>query len=144
MKNLKYRFIGNGQELEKAFDIRRQVFVGEQGIPEEIELDENDKEALHILVEYDTGIVATARARFPAAGMAKIERMAVLKDFRRRGIGKEIIASYINEFEKRKINHVVLHAQYAVIEFYKSCGFRETGEPFLEAGIKHIKMFRKL
>ena len=71
---------------------------------------------------------------------AKIERMAVLKLFRDKGIGKGIISFLNEELRRSKITHVILHAQYQVIDFYKTCGFHETGLPFEEAGIKHMKM----
>ncbi|MFC2069753.1 GNAT family N-acetyltransferase [Chloroflexota bacterium] len=144
MENLNYKLISSDDELEKALDVRRQVFIKEQGIPEEIELDECDKGALHIVVKDGDSVIATARASFPTDGLAKIERMAVLRDFRRRGIGERIVSFLSEEFRKRKVKQIVLHAQYAVVDFYRSCGFEETGEPFLEAGIKHIKMHKKI
>ncbi len=144
MENLSYKLISSDAELEAAFNVRRRVFIEEQGIPEEIELDEYDRVATHIVVRDGDKVIATARVQFPADGLAKIERMAVLENFRRRGIGKEIISFLSQELRKRKVEQVVLHAQYAVIDFYRSCGFEETGEPFPEAGIKHIKMQKRL
>ncbi|MFC1921233.1 GNAT family N-acetyltransferase [Chloroflexota bacterium] len=144
MEILRYKCISSDDELEKAFDIRRKVFVEEQGIAEEIELDEYDKDALHIIVKDGEEAIATARARFPENGLAKIERMAVLRDYRRMGIGEGIISFLCEEFRNREIKQVVLHAQYSAITFYMSCGFEETGEPFLEAGIKHIEMRKKI
>ena len=144
MGQLTYRYISGDDELEEAFNIRRRVFVEEQAISEDIELDEYDSVATHIIVKDGDRAIATARVQFPGKGIAKIERMAVLKDFRRRGIGSSIISFLIKEFRKRKIEQIVLHAQYAVVDFYRSCGFKETGEPFIEAGIKHIRMEKKL
>ncbi len=143
MEQLIYRFISSNDELEEAFNIRRRVFVEEQNISEDIELDEYDSVATHIIVKDGDRAIGTARVQFPAKGIAKIERMAVLKDFRRRGIGSNIIKFLTEDFKKRKIEQVVLHAQYAVVDFYRSCGFKETGEPFIEAGIKHIRMEKK-
>ena len=144
MEQLTYRYISNDDELEEAFNIRRRVFVEEQAISEDIELDEYDSVSTHIIVKDGDRAIATARVQFPGKGTAKIERMAVLKDFRRRGIGRNIISFLIKEFRKRKVEQVVLHAQYAVLDFYRSCGFKETGEPFIEADIKHIRMEKKL
>ncbi|MCK5577833.1 MAG: GNAT family N-acetyltransferase, partial [Dehalococcoidales bacterium] len=82
----------------------------------------------------------TARVLFPAPGVAKIERMAILKTFRRKGIGSEIV-SFLNErLKTNKIDRVVVHAQYPAVPFYKSCGFVGSGAPFNEASIGHIKM----
>ena len=66
--------------------------------------------------------------------------MVVLRPFRHRGIGSRIVSFLDGELKNRQIRQVVLHAQYAVVAFYKSCGFEELGLPFVEAGIKHIKM----
>ena len=144
MESFCYKLVTTGEELEEAFNIRRQVFVAEQEIPEEIELDENDSQALHMIVKSDNRVIGTARVRFLSPDTAKLERMAVLKSFRRQGIGSGIISFLEEEFGKRQIKQVVLHAQFTVIEFYKSCGFEETGSPFLEAGIKHIEMEKYL
>jgi len=144
MDNLSYKIVVSDRELEGAFEVRRQVFVGEQGIPEDLELDELDMEAMHVVVKDGERIVGTARVLFLAASQAKLERMAILKPFRRRGIGSRIISFLTEELRNRQVEQLVLHAQYAVIAFYKSCGFEETGPPFLEVGIKHIKMQRQI
>jgi len=144
MDNLSYKIVVSDRELEGAFEVRKQVFVGEQGIPEDLELDELDMEAMHVVVKDGERIVGTARVLFLAASQAKLERMAVLKPFRRRGIGKGIISFLDEEFKNRGTEQVVLHAQCSAVNFYKSCGFEESGSPFWEAGIKHVKMQKRL
>lgn len=144
MDNLSYKIVVSDRELEGAFEVRKQVFVEEQGIPEDLELDELDMEAMHMVVKDGEGIVGTARVLFLAASQAKLERMAILKPFRRRGIGKGIISFLDEEFKNRGTAQVVLHAQCSAVNFYKSCGFEESGSPFWEAGIKHVKMQKRL
>jgi predicted GNAT family N-acyltransferase len=144
MNKFTYKLVTSGSELEGAFAVRRQVFVEEQGISEDVELDEHDREALHMMVKDGDRVIGTARVLFLATGLAKIERMAVLQPFRRRGIGREIISFLSEELKNRQVEQVVLHAQYAVVAFYKSCGFEEVGSPFWEVGIKHIKMQKQL
>jgi len=144
MDKFNYKLATSDSELDGAFAIRRQVFVEEQGISEDIELDEHDREALHMVVKDGDRVIGTARVLFLDAGLAKIERMAILPPFRRRGIGKGIISFLSEELKNRQVEQVILHAQYAVVAFYKSCGFEETGSPFWEAGIKHIKMQKQL
>ncbi len=134
---------GDG-ELEGAFAVRRRVFVEEQGISEGLELDGYDREAQHLVVRDGEMVIGTARVLFLAAGQAKIERMAVLKPFRHRGVGRRIVSFLIEELRNRQVEQVVVHAQYPVAAFYRSCGFAELGSPFWEAGIKHIKMLRRL
>ena len=144
MEELSYKLVTSDRELEGAFEVRRRVFVEEQGIPEDIELDEEDKEALQMVVKDGDRVIGTARVQFLSTGVAKIERMAILQPFRLRGIGGRIISFLSEELRNRQVEQVILHAQYSVVDFYKSCGFEETGSPFLEVGIKHIKMQRQL
>ena len=120
------------------------MFIEEQGVSEDVEYDGYDTEALHMVAKDGERIIGTARVRFLAAGQAKIERMAILKPFRRKGIGRKIMAFLNEELRNRQIEQVILHAQYQVVAFYKSCGFEESGLPFWEAGIKHIRMHRRL
>ncbi len=144
MDKLIYKLVSSDDELEGAFAVRRQVFVEEQGIPEDVELDEHDREALHMVAKDGDRVIGTARVLFLSAGLAKIERMAVLKPFRRSGIGRRIISFLSEELKNRQIKQVVLHAQYPVVAFYKACGFEEVGSPFWEVGIKHVKMQKEL
>ncbi|MFW6125796.1 MAG: GNAT family N-acetyltransferase [Chloroflexota bacterium] len=139
------RVVGEDRELEAALEVRRKVFVNEQGVPGDIEFDGGDAEALHVVVTSGESVIGTARVRFPGGGpAAKLERMAVLPDFRRCGAGKAIVSYMLDELEKRHVRQVVLHAQCAAVSFYRSCGFAEVGSPFWEAGIKHIKMRKRL
>ncbi len=142
MGEFNYKLVSSDRELKSAFEVRRQVFVEEQGISEDLELDEYDSEALHMVVKDKGRVIGTARVRFLATEQAKLERMAVLRPFRRRGIGRGIISFLNEELKRRQVRQVVLHAQYPVVAFYKSCGFEESSLPFWEAGIKHIEMRR--
>ena len=144
MDNLIYKLVTSDRELQGALDVRRQVFVEEQGISEDLEYDGDDSSALHVVVKDGERVIATARVQFPKTGQAKIERMAVLKSFRRRGIGRRIMDFLNEELRSRQVEQVVLHAQCAVATFYRSCGFEESGLPFVEAGIKPIRMQRRL
>jgi len=140
MDNLRYKLVENDKELEEILDIRKRIFVEEQGIPETLEQDGNDSSALHMVVKNGDIAVGTARIRFLNNQQAKLERMAILKPLRGAGIGRGIITFLEEELKKRGIEQIVLHAQYYVIDFYIKCGFRETGLPFLEADIQHIRL----
>jgi predicted GNAT family N-acyltransferase len=70
--------------------------------------------------------------------------MAVLEPFRHIGIGRKLMSFLSQELKNKQVEKVVLHAQFGAIEFYRACGFNESGSPFREAGIKHIKMVRDL
>jgi len=144
MFKLSYKLVAGDRELEGAFEIRRQVFVEEQGISEDLVFDGHDGEALHMVVKDGQRVIGTARVLFLADNQAKLERMAVLRPFRHKGIGKGIVSFLNEELRDRQLEQVVLHAQYGVVAFYKSCGFEELGMPFWEAGIKHMKMQKRL
>jgi len=144
MDTLNYKLVTSETELEGALEVRRRVFIEEQGVDEDEEYDGRDSESLHVVVKDGDRVIGTARVQFLATSAAKIERMAILKPFRQKGIGSRIMAFLHEELRNRQVEQVVLHAQYPVIAFYRSCGFRETGPPFWEAGIKHIKMQRRL
>jgi len=144
MGELSYRFVSSDSELKAAFEVRRQVFVVEQNILEDLTFDGHDRQALHMVVMEGESAIGTARVLFLSDNQAKLERMAVLKPFRQRGIGTRIVSYLIEELRKRQIEQVFLHAQYAVVAFYKTCGFEESGLPFCEVEIQHVKMQRRL
>lgn len=145
MTEVIYKLAENDTELQGAYEVRRRVFTDEQGIAEELVFarDENTDE-INVIVRGDSNTIGTARVVFPNADTAKLERMAVLPDYRDRGIGKGIISFLHAELKWRGIKHTVLHAQHQVVGFYKKYGYRETGQPFEEAGIRHVKMEMKL
>lgn len=136
-----YKFVENDQELAEIYTVRRQVFVEEQGIALDLVFsgDGSDDEMNVAVIDGET-VIGTARVVFPAKDTAKIERMAILKRYRNKEVGKGIITFLKNQLKRRQVKYVFLHAQHTVIDFYKSCGFSEVGTPFYEAGIKHIKM----
>ena len=144
MGKLIYELVASDRDLKGAFDARRQVFVEEQGVSEDLVFDGRDQEALHIVVKDGERVIGTARVLFLVDNQAKLERMAVTRAFRRKGVGRRIVSFLNRELKNKQVEEVVLHAQHRVVEFYKSCGFEESGLPFWEAGIKHIKMQRRL
>jgi predicted GNAT family N-acyltransferase len=133
------RRISSRKELEKAYTIRTRVFVREQGVPEEIELDRHDQHAFHFLAFTSGKAVGTARVVMHR-GSAKIGRMAVLKSYRGRGIGTELLRRAIVMAKKRDAQKIYLHAQVPVIGFYETMAFQCVGPVFTEAGIPHRKM----
>jgi predicted GNAT family N-acyltransferase len=131
--------ISSDKELQTAFAIRMQVFVKEQRVPEEIELDRDDGRALHFLAWQAGSPVGTARVVM-RRGSAKIGRMAVLKRYRSKGVGKKLLKRAIAIARRRGAKRIYLHAQVPVIGFYESMGFHCVGPVFDEAGIPHRKM----
>ena len=141
MEKFKYKYVENNRELEGVQAVRRKVFVEEQGIDEELVFSRNEgtKEKIVIALQKET-VIGTARIVFTSENKVKIERMAVLEWFRNQGVGKGIIDFLNTEFKKHQVKYVFLHAQLDATNFYRSCGFRESGPYFIEADIKHIRM----
>jgi len=117
--------------------VRRAVFIEEQNVPESIELDGRDANFIHVLASDKNGR-PVGTARIDRKG--KIGRMAVLHDYRRRGIGRKMIQALMDYGRKYAITDFHLSAQITAIEFYRKMGFEPFGEEFIEAGISHINM----
>ena len=125
--------------MAKALAIRLRVFVQEQGVPEDIELDSDDRRATHFLAFVSGRAVGTARlVRY--GGRVKIGRMAVLKSHRGKGVGAKLLKRATTTAEKLGAKEIYLHAQTAVLGFYEKLGFRSVGPVFDEASIPHRKM----
>jgi predicted GNAT family N-acyltransferase len=123
-----------------ATPIRFTVFVEEQGVPLEIELDEMDEKCIHALAFENEKAVGTGRL-LPDG---HIGRMAVLKDWRGRGIGGLILKRLMDKARERGDREVVLSAQVHAAAFYRAHGFVEEGAEYLDAGIPHRDMRRPL
>lgn len=114
----------------------------EQRVPAAIELDRDDDRAIHFLATSEGKTVGTARV-VSHHGSAKIGRMAVLKSYRGKGVGKKLLRRAVATAKKLGARTIYLHAQVPVIEFYEKLGFRCVGAVFDEAGIPHRKMILK-
>lgn len=131
--------VSSDAELARAFAIRIRVFVKEQGVPRAIELDDDDRRARHFLATAGARVVGTARVVLHD-GVAKIGRMAVLKSYRGKGVGAELLARAIATAQRMNARKIYLHAQLAVVGFYQRMNFHGIGPVFDEAGIAHRKM----
>jgi predicted GNAT family N-acyltransferase len=130
---------GGSALREAAFELRREVFVVEQGVPEEIEIDELDPDATHLVAILDEEVVGTLRI-LQHEGAAKIGRVAVRASARRTGVGGRLMERAAEIARERGFEEILLHAQVTVAGFYRRLGYVEEGEPFDEAGIPHIAM----
>ena len=142
--NIKVIAIESAADRERAYAIRRRVFIEEQKVPEEIEMDAEDAEAYHALALMGGVAVGTGRMLAHGKGEVKIGRMAVLMEHRKSGVGREIIRFLMNEARRRGFVSAVLHAQISAEGFYLKEEFVPVGGIFDEAGIAHRKMERKL
>jgi predicted GNAT family N-acyltransferase len=130
-------------EIEEAKRLRLRVFAGEQGISPEADVDGLDPAATHIVAVRRGSIVGTCRLRF-GGERCKLERMAVDMNLRGTGIGRELVAEAEREAARQGSTFVVLHAQRPAEGFYAGCGYAIEGEPFLEEGLPHVQMRKRL
>jgi len=139
-KKVQVNKVSEPADLEKVFAIRREVFVGEQNCPPELEWENEDK-SIHFLATVDGIPAGASRWRKTDKGY-KLERFAVLKDFRGAGVGQELVKAVLNDLPT-DADYVYLHAQTPAVSLYERFGFEKIGPEFEEAGIWHYKMIRK-
>lgn len=120
--------------------IREEVFVMEQNVPKELEIDGLDPKCKHVLIFSDKKPAATGRIQQDG----HIGRVAVLKKYRGQGLGKEVIESLEKWARDSNMQRVYLGAQIQAFAFYHKLGFKEYGEVFLDAGIEHINMEKRI
>ena len=142
--SLKIKLVTTEKELESAIAVRFRVFVAEQSIPAEEELDEEDAMATHAIACYGEEVVGTGRWVWRTDGAAQIGRMAVDIQWRRKGVGGRILEFLEQSAREQGLIHALLHAQEYVKVFYANHGYQEQGEPFLEVDIPHVEMRKDL
>jgi predicted GNAT family N-acyltransferase len=139
--SLHVKLVETEAEMEGALGVRFRVFVGEQRVPMEEELDEIDATATHAIVLNDNEVVATGRVFYrDEDSAARIGRMAVDVEYRRQGIGGRLLQFLEDEATAQGVSTYILNAQVYVKDFYSAHGYIERGEEFLEADIVHILM----
>ena len=141
--NLKLTDIRDPAAMAQAWELRRRVFIEEQDVPEEIELDADDAVATHVLAL--DGAEPVGCGRMVAHGdYVKIGRMAVLRERRGEGIGRRVLEYLMELARQRGFRRAILHAQLTAEGFYLKQGYVPRGDPFEEAGIAHRLMDREL
>ena len=146
-QNITVKRVETPAELEGAFALRIRVFVGEQGVPADIELDEADTapDTVHAVAVHDGVVIGTGRLLADVDGRGPhIGRMAVEQDRRRDGIGGRVLQFLEDQGRGLGYRQITLHAQEYVKSFYARHGYREVGESFMEAGIPHREMVKDL
>jgi YbgC/YbaW family acyl-CoA thioester hydrolase len=142
--------LGDWQTLgQDASQVRTEVFVQEQGVPLQMEWDEQDATAVHAVV-YNQLDMPLATGRLLVAGaehgprVGQIGRMAAKRVLRGTHLGRSVLAALVQQAQARGDRQVILHAQRSAAAFYAKAGFAEHGEPFEEVGIPHIPMAKLL
>lgn len=131
----------NTSDREALLDVREDVFILEQRVPPDLDRDDDDPRCTHVLARtLDGTAIGTGRL----APDGQIGRMAVLRDWRSRGVGTMLLHALLDLARTRKLDMVTMHAQHDAVPFYLHHGFEEEGDGFEEAGIPHQHMRRKL
>lgn len=140
---MKVKDIVEKKDLEDAFNIRKAVFVREQGVPLDNELDEYEDISNHILVYYENKPVATGRLRI-VDNIGKLERICVIIDYRKYGLGKVVVEGLEKLAREKGIKKTKLHAQVQAKGFYEKVGYIQVSGEFMEENILHIAMTKDL
>ena len=138
------RLASSAADRDAAIALRIDVFVREQGVPEDEERDALDASAIHAVALLDGKVVGTGRLVVLDSRQGKIGRMAVERRLRRGGIGSQLLRLLEDEARNRGLREAVLHAQTYVQAFYAGRGYLAEGDVFKEAGIDHVKMRKRL
>jgi len=141
--DLQFVEVETPEDFDVYMQLRKQVFCGEQGVPESLEIERED-ECWHFLVRQAGHVVATGRVLPIANDAAKIQRVAVRKDARRQGIGAELMRHMEGIAAERGRTRLLLHAQVDAVPFYEALGYEVTGASFVEANIVHYPMRKGL
>lgn len=129
--------------MSAVYALRHDVFVVEQGVPEELEVDEDDEVATHLAALSNDHVIGTLRIVRHGL-IAKIGRMAISASWRKEGIGRKLMELAADVASRRGAEQIILAAQLTACGFYKRLGYTEEGAVFDDAGIPHVTMRRTL
>lgn len=136
--------VESDKEYRDVLSIRMTVFVDEQNVPKEEEIDEFEQTATHFIAYDDNGkALATARYRI-VDSIVKVERVAVLKEARGLGLGRQLMLFLEKNALNQGYTHFKLGAQTHAIPFYETLGYAAYGNQFLDGGIPHYFMKKQV
>jgi predicted GNAT family N-acyltransferase len=139
--DFRVRVVGWSDAAPPLTRVRTTVFVVEQNVPPELEMDGADSRCIHVLAENMAGEAIGAGRLMPDG---RIGRMAVLRSWRRKGVGAAMLRALMEEARRRGDRETHLHSQAHARAFYERHGYAVEGEEYLEAGIPHVAMRAKL
>lgn len=135
--------VSNEQEQKDAYFVRQKVFVEEQNVSIEEEMDQFDDIATHFVGYEDNLPVAASRLRY-VEGYGKLERICILKKYRGQGYGKQMILHMEQEISNQGYEKSKLNAQTQALDFYKNLGYEVVSDEFMDAGIPHVTMIKEI
>lgn len=142
---MKIQVVSDASNIAKCMEIRAEVFIVEQNVPEDEERDGLDDQCIHFLASTESESIGAARLNYLNDGYAKIQRVCVKEVARSEGIGAQIIKTMIEQVRADGIRNVIrLGSQTHALDFYKKLGFQVFGDEYMDAGIPHFDMELKL
>ncbi len=144
--SLEIRRPRDARERDAAMALRREVFVGEQGVPPEEEIDAADASAIHIVAvdDADSAVLGTCRVIDDGNGILRVGRLCVRSSARRRGVAAALLGEAEREARAAGARILAMHAQTHAMSLYESLGYEPRGERFDEVGIEHLAMEKRL
>ena len=130
-------------EMDALLDLRHRVFCVEQGVPKREEVDGRDADAIHLVALGNGRVLGTCRLLF-VDRTVQLSRLAVEPDVRRRGIATALLREADREAAAGRAKRIVLHAQTYARQLYTADGYEPRGRTFVEAGIEHVAMEKRL
>lgn len=127
-----------------AISIRNKVFVEEQHVPPELEIDDLEDKTIHVIGYLEDKAVSTARLYQKNDTTFKVQRVAVSLDFRKQNLGNQLMLEIERYAKEKQVNQLILDAQDHALSFYEKLGYQIEGDSFMDAGIPHHKMVKTL
>lgn len=127
-----------------AISIRKKVFVEEQHVPPELEIDDLEDKTIHVIGYLEDKAVSTARLYQKNDTTFKVQRVAVSLDFRKQNLGNQLMLEIERYAKEKQVNQLILDAQDHALSFYEKLGYQIVGDSFMDAGIPHHKMVKTL
>ncbi len=131
------------KDLQNAWSVRKKVFVDEQKVPIDLEIDEHEDEATHFVLYDQEQPVGAGRFRH-VDGKGKVERICILPSHRQKGAGTQLMKAIENYAKEQAIPTLTLNAQTDAIPFYEKLHYEVVSEEFLDAGIPHRTMEKEI
>lgn len=139
---MKVKQVSTKEQLEDAYTVRRTVFVQEQQVPEEEEIDQFEDDSTHVVLYDNQEPVGAGRVRV-LDGIGKLERICVLSTSRQKGAGKLIVDKLEDVATAQGVRKLKLNAQTHAIPFYERLGYETVSDVFMDAGIPHVTMIKQ-
>ncbi|MFD2629673.1 GNAT family N-acetyltransferase [Oceanobacillus kapialis] len=137
------QIVETDKQLKDAYHVRMTVFVEEQKVSPDEELDEHDKTAIHLAGYENDQAIAASRLRF-VEGYGKLERICILKEHRGKAYGSQLIAEMEKIISSKGYKKAKLNAQTQALPFYERLGYKTVSEEFMDAGIPHVTMIKNI